>query len=1039
MSTIETKTPSSTSSRGIELSNYEKGGTSTFSTTSLSTKTDDPPAKNKNGLGLLANEDWILSLGSANAHDLDHIHKDTEKVERLQNRLTATSSPKPWKFLPQRYMNVLSKTFQCFEHEMYFDDPKKNREQHNNLLELTALFNEFNSSIENEVLYDVCESFHTNIYPLLELFEAHCLQATNETMTPDRMQVRVDISYYYDVYRRVLSSRLGQDRDNKSYLSFDELVLTVVQKQISTQQVDTSTTNTTSIAMNGTSTPPSSPTSNGNNNNNNNNNNGNSNNNASAGGSNNMIGASMAVSGSSGILYDEPNTQRNRCQRLCCCLKHIPGCRRFVNPKRSKHGNDGEPLDYLDPNISLSDVLSRLKYEQHKKAKRKRRARLGANYIPDEEDDDMDENNTTEKHKKKFLIAKLGDVCDRSIVFIVNRGMVVLPFVPLVINIILSFGLDSEIFFSYVPSERDHTISYMLLGSAIADVLTVCSLLVYFYKGSKRGRFNEIVPGDRIIRIRPLFVIVIAFFCAAISFRYAGGMLQVTKAQHVMGVVGKENLVPFSLLSIVGHLISIIIVYSIKQGFVKKVKRNHGTVTYCNIVCLCSFVRVINTGRWCCKPAYRADAAGKGLHLMLRDKNANERKLAYIMSFPDWNTNIQTRKQVRYIRSENKLYRKAVKNMKVEIAVKMMSAMYVTKEKAQANALPCEICICAVFFSSYHNIKEYVTSNFRIKRQLERVMAMDQVWYALVTRYQYALNGDDRHLLKACEHQLKIYLQRDRNLHQLKLSQYQAKERLKNLVQKFGKKKVNERNERNDTNNNQAPLLPSSRLVYEGVLGREELYKELLSMQSEQMALNSRISSYNIEKLEYKHEDWSAAAAAANEMNVLHKGWRCRPLNTYTKSGKMEYLYYNRKLNAKLRQRIAAGITKKQLPTYMKKVGIICPQSNLWTAKNVFETFHKIVRLNLPKYRHDKTYQRDYRVVLPHVQNISRKEYIWGGSDRDLQDKLQTYIGSRNSEVEDSFGDVRQQINEASMNDTDDIDIFEVFMGSEEEEESDED
>ena len=162
-------------------------------------------------------------------------------------------------------------------------------------------------------------------------------------------------------------------------------------------------------------------------------------------------------------------------------------------------------------------------------------------------------------------------------------------------------------------------------------------------------------------------------------------------------------------------------------------------------------------------------------------------------------------------------------------------------------------------------------------------------------------------------------------------------------------------------------------------------------------------------------------------------------MNTYTKSGKMEYLYYNRKLNAKLRQRIAAGITKKQLPTYMKKMGIICPQSNLWTAKNVFETFHKVVRLNLPKYRHDKTYQRDYRVVLPHVQNISRKEYIWGGIDRDLQDKLHTYIGSRNSELEDSFGDVRQQINEASMNDTDEIDIFEVFMGSDEEQESDED
>ena len=64
---MESKDPVPTTD--IEMSNFEKGGHTT-----LSTKTDDPPLKEASGLGLLANEDWILSLGSANAHNLDHIH-----------------------------------------------------------------------------------------------------------------------------------------------------------------------------------------------------------------------------------------------------------------------------------------------------------------------------------------------------------------------------------------------------------------------------------------------------------------------------------------------------------------------------------------------------------------------------------------------------------------------------------------------------------------------------------------------------------------------------------------------------------------------------------------------------------------------------------------------------------------------------------------------------------------------------------------------------------------------------------------------------
>ena len=210
------------------------------------------------------------------------------------------------------------------------------------------------------------------------------------------------------------------------------------------------------------------------------------------------------------------------------------------------------------------------------------------------------------------------------------------------------------------------------------------------------------------------------------------------------------------------------------KSFVKSAAKDIGHATYCNILCLCSFSKVIKHGRCCFKPAYRADVAGKGLHLLLRDQKLNERKLGYVMSFPDWNKNINTRKQVRYIRSQSKLFRKAVKRMKVEIAVKMMCAMYGSMEKVREKALPCEICVGAVFFTSYHNVKEHVLSNFRIRRQLNKVIAMDQVWYSLVTRYHYAKQTDDRPFLKSCERHLKIYLQKDRSLHQLQLSKYQA-------------------------------------------------------------------------------------------------------------------------------------------------------------------------------------------------------------------------------------------------------------------------
>jgi hypothetical protein len=1013
---MESKDPVPTTD--IEMSNFEKGGHTT-----LSTKTDDPPLKEASGLGLLANEDWILSLGSANAHNLDHIHADQEKVMRLQNRLTTTSTP--WKFLPSKYMIILSKTFQCFEYEDYFDDPKKHIEQHNNLLELTNMFSTFYNVTENELLYDVCESFHKNIYPLLENFESHCSQRTSETTTPSRMKVRVDITYLYDVYNRVLLTRVGQARDEFSYLYFDDLMLAEKMKAISELIVDTSTADTTTSSSSKSSSPKLNIELLDENN-------------------SNQSHVSDAVS------INDSELQSNRCRYCCGCLMHFKCCRRCLNRRKgNRYGSDqlSYKPDYLDPQLTLSDFLRRMIYERHKEEKRRRRRRHGIAYKFEQNEDDDDheyDEHGNKKIKNRYILAKLGKACDAFITTLSYYGFIVSPFIPLLVNLILNFGLESETFFSYVPSERQQSLSYLLLTSAVADIITLLFLLTFLYKGSKRGRLYEINPGDRLVRIRPIMVMLIALFCGSTSLRYVSS---VWSDGQLKKMIGLEDLVPFASLNIIAHIISILLIYSILKSFVKSAAKDIGHATYCNILCLCSFSKVIKQGRCCFKPAYRADVAGKGLHLLLRDQKLNERKLGYVMSFPDWNKNINTRKQVRYIRSQSKLFRKAVKRMKVEIAVKMMCAMYGSMEKVREKALPCEICVCAVFFTSYHNVKEHVLSNFRIRRQLNKVIAMDQVWYSLVTRYHYAKQTDDRPFLKSCERHLKIYLQKDRSLHQLQLSKYQAQERLKKSLEfakKFVKNRKNKKrgNERNGGSTkghqhlDEVPL-PSSKFIYEGILAREELYKQLLNMQSEQNSLNSRKSSYNKEKLEHKHEDWSVAAAAANFMNVLHKGWSCSPKGINAK-GNIEYLYYNRKLNAKLGHRITNGVSKKELPTYTKKMGITCPHSNLWTSKNIFETFHKIMRLNLPKYRRNNDWLKDYRVQLPHVKHISLQEYQWAGADLELHKKLNKYISKQNGEIEDSFQNMRQELNEATLEDTDEIDIL-AMGSSDDEKDSDED
>jgi hypothetical protein len=479
------------------------------------------------------------------------------------------------------------------------------------------------------------------------------------------------------------------------------------------------------------------------------------------------------------------------------------------------------------------------------------------------------------------------------------------------------------------------------------------------------------------------------------------------------------------------------------NSFVKQVESNVGRRTYCNVVCLCSWKSFYNTGSPL-KAAYRADVAGKGLEQLLQDKAANERKLAKIMSFPDWNKTTGTRRKVRYIRQEAKFYRKAVKSMKVEIAVKMMTCMYGSKVAAQRRGLPSEICVAAVFFTSHHNVKEHINGIYRMRRQLDRVVAMDAAWSSLVARYQYAKKGGNQNMLRSSVRQLNIFLQRDVNLRKINMAQYQAKKRLK-MAAMFATgigKNVGNLITSNHSDHDVdgadgmksrdvSPTKPMSKYVYDGVVGREELFKELVGMHSGQIMLNSRISMECLDKLEWKHEDWSAAAAAANQMGVLHKGWTTRIVRK-TKKDKGELMYFNRKLNAQLRQRLAYGVTRKQLPEFLEQSGNRIPHGNMWTARSMFDKFRELVRVNSPRYRNEISERSESRLRLKYVEEIALLEHRWSVMERDLSDKLTNYMTDANENVNESFRLVKQQLETTAaerntMDAMDFLDPFNVF------------
>ena len=1003
---METKRSANFSKRpsGIELSYYEKGGM-------LATKTDEPPPESL-GLGLLGNEDWIISLGSANAHtdNLIQIHGNIPKETRLRNRLTASSNPKPWKALPTKYMDILSQAVERFEDSLQYDNPKNNEAQQSVLMKLTTMLRKLdsNQSETNEITYDVLSTFLVAIYPLLTAFDAHCESTTGVAAaeSPKRDRVQVEMLITYTAYRRVIASHRKETRDMQSNLRFDALSLPE-------QQPSAVAGDSTSIvigsggASGGSTSPravktPSSP-----------------------------LGGAAAAAVIGGVPYQRVKGGRLRrcCRRLCWFAEYLPCCR-CIRPLLRKKRHRGDDIDYLDPELSLSDVMAHMRRDHRKELKRKRFSSMGVavkNRNDDDDDDDVDDNDGILSYTKGHLFGR----CTACVRNTMSSGLLsilyLLPVISLGINLLLSIGLDSETFFSYVPSEREESIKLMTIVAATCDLLTAMALPTYLHFASKHHQLLELIPGDRMVRLRPIAVMIMLLFCGATEIRF----VITARQQEGEGVSSAliNQLAPFAAASVIAHVVVVLFVFSMLYSFVKKVDSKVGKRTYCNVVCLCSWKKMYNTGSPL-KAAYRADVAGKGLEQLIQDKAANERQLAEIMSFPDWNKTVKTRRKVRYIRQEAKLYRKAVKSMKVEIAVKMMTIMYGSKDAAQRRGLPSEICVAAVFFASHHNVKEYINRNFLLRRQLDKVLAMDAVWSALVARYQYAKNGGNESMLQSSVRQLNIFLQRDVNLRNINIAQYHTKKRLKmagnfamgigknvgNLITKNGSKRGQDGEDGTTLRDKKhgSPAKPMSKYVFDGVVGRDELYEELIGMHSGQIMLNSRISVESLDKLEWKHVDWSAAAAAANQMHVLHKGWTTRVVRK-TKKSKSELMYFNRKLNARLRQRLAYGVTKKQLPEFLKQNGNKIPHGNMWTARSMFENFRELVRVNSPRYRNEISERSESRLRLKYVEDIAMLEHQWSIMERDLNDKLTNYITTGNPNMKKSFRLVKEQLKETAV------------------------
>lgn len=1009
----------------------------------------------------LRQEGWIVNLG----HDQRMESESDEKMKRIKYRLDFSN--RPFVYLPEEQLSILAEISHVFKHEEMFEDV-------NHCVRQIAAIDALSDAVRahklmgKQLFYDFCRIFIENYYPLMRKYEDYCTINNIRIVSDPRMNIQMSLLHFwklYDTNVRYLMKHHGE-RDPISNLRFEDILLPPdplrgsgggsndksnsmsmskhAEAKISEIIGSSTGGGRSENEMRGVSASKSDSLSSV----------------MTArsrlediGGLEGIKKIGVTISTSSFMGFQEP-PRKNIFVKLLSFVPCFSSCLQHYG--RATSTNMTVP--------SLSYVEQQIRKEHKRKLKKKRRER--ENLLRGE--NGLDHRRVQILSIYDRLVRKWNSFA-KSFFKTLEKGLLLVALGPIVVSIVLLHLYENEDSSPYAPNELYKRIQLLLWLIVYFDLSIFTLLLVFYFIGFQQNILNGYHGHDRMMRIRPVTVLGISCLLGITSLRM---------------LLGTDNLGGIRFLSIwimILHIVVWILLYSQIKAFVKRAKYKMSPSTS-----WFSKLRILSTAKWietkcrhCIKTTYRADPQGKGLALMQQHEARNNLHYSQLLSSPNQNTHHR-----RYIKSKKRRYKKALKNMKMEISVHMMEAIYAGMENAQKTALPTEICVLATHFSSYHSLHEHVLYNDKIRSLYHKLADLDRVFYYLLYTFRLAQEQHDSKSENWCRVQLTKFLVTDtvewnsnllvfktkKRLHLLRQSTEANLAKLKKMgkfslhkmqqhesstvtgddsktqsksqgndsikLDRNGEDDVNSLKIREDQGGNNvvekvvldvgiAELYVKSlknmhvlEIITNGVLTRKEVIEDIVNLLGEQAELNCRISVHNM-KRKWKHPSWTCAAAAANMMNVLHRGWTQTPVIDEStgkvktrSSGNVEYVYFNKRLNAATNQSLANGLKRKDLPPWLIKSGAVCPHGNIWTARSIYESFHEILkRLEANVYNNKASLP--YHVKENLVGRLVTRERSWAQSERQLKDALTHYLQVENSRMQASFQEVGEMLKQS--------------------------
>jgi hypothetical protein len=1067
----------------------------------------------------LQREQWIVNLGKDAAPGDETSLEILERRERVKFRLD--HEDRPWISIPAEQLHVLSILSDTFGREDRFDEASHCRLQVAAIESLTKAVEE-NHMMGKPLFYDFCHHFIKNEYPRMRHYEEYCILhgVSRMGVRDPRMSVLLSLAQFWKMYENTilsLSKRVGR-RDPFSRLVFDDVQLppdpmrgngdadengdsgisggdasvSLSQKSednspargqkerghenasplaaaaaVATAATTTTTTTTTGVAA---LSPSSSAV-------------------KDMGGIDGL--EKIGIGTASGHNSERGEDEQMNDRQVFFLRRWFANAMKFIKaliilvPCMNKLLHIFG-LQERDPNavVSLSSVEKTMQKE-HKRRRKSTRKVLGLHIAQEGEmedygdiDDGREQNYVVEALSWHKRAGKKWNSLAKKLVKLSERWLPIIALGPVVIMVMLRVSLENQALMPYAPAEYIARVHLMLQVFSFFDLGIFSLLILFYYLGAQQKKFRGFRKNDRLMRLRPLTVLALSCMFGITAMRFSGDAGNADSSINVLHL---------TTWAIVLHLFMLVLLRSQLDAFLKRIKYEQtGKTPWIGLVRLLSTDKWIETGlKHCVKTTYRGGIQGKGLAVMQRHAERHQRKITKLTAATSQKGSSISKKmryRVSYMKLKRKRYNKAIKSMKVEIAMHMMDVMYAGMENARKVALPTEICMLAVHYVSYYNLHEYVKNNEELRRTFVKLRDMDKVWHYLLHAFELARAENDLKSENWIRDQIETFLVTDKlkwdsnmlvfkTKKRLRLLRKRTKvqlERLKNIGQislfhrhhehhhqassvaaallaegKAGgaietrsplsamgmekgtgqalaaaggeaktdtAKQQEEENEEEllvvdirateDTASHYVKRMKDSRfleIIANGVLGRKTLIEEVVSLQGMQSELNCRLSASNMATQKWRHEDWACAATAANAMNILHRGWTQTPVrdpktgkDKKRRNGKIEYIYYNRRLNAATQKSLANGLSRKTLPDWLLKTGGICPHGNLWTAKSIFEAFFEILHRLEPNKRHSKTSQ-PFLVKEEHVSKIITRERAWVQSEQQLSEALTQY------------------------------------------------